>query len=193
LADLSDLEKRSPHLIPIHQPIGDRASKRLKMGRFCTLIFSTLTIQFSCSFSKAQISNELVFERLVTHSVIAQGHPIDSVKGFVTDVLNAQILRTPSAAKDLIIEPPTVEFTRLGKGMWERSVATIVNYQDSMEHSYSLAFKDTLTAKEIKVVRKTRYPELRGKNPRFTSKYLGPALLIGTAIAGIISLFYLRS
>jgi hypothetical protein len=193
LADLSEMEERSSFLIPLHQSIGDRASKRLKISRLYALIFSTLLMMFLGISSKSQISNELVFEQLILESASSHAHPVDSIQGFFTDGLLAKITRTPGADKDLIVETPSVDFKRLGKKRYERSLAIIVNYQDSTEHSYSLNHKDTLDAKALKEVRKTSYPELRGKNPRFASKYLGPALLIGTAIVGIISLFYLRS
>jgi hypothetical protein len=86
LRDLKHFEKRFPFLIRSYQTLVDLASKSLKIGRFYLLIINVLAIIFCVSFSKAQITNELAFESLVTNAVKKNGQPIDSISGFYTQV-----------------------------------------------------------------------------------------------------------
>lgn len=129
----------------------------------------------------------------MTDAIQKQARPIDSLKGFLTENLEAKIKVDSAADCDLIIETPSLSFVSIGKKRFVRKLETIINFQDSTEHGLILSYNDTLDAKALSKVRKSKYPELRGENPRVVGKYLGPALLIGTAIAGIILLFYLRS
>jgi len=171
----------------------DRASKSLKMSHFLLLIINVLTYSFGSSFSKAQITNQLEFETLVTNAVRKNGQPIDSILGFYASQLLASVSHGQKGGQDLIVEIPIVNFQRVSKGMYERRLEVVINFRDSTEQSLQLIFQDTLVGNKLSAVRKSRYPELRGQSPRPAAKYIGPALLIGTAIAGIILLFYLRS
>jgi hypothetical protein len=193
LVIFSRSERKFSFSIRTYRKVADRGSECLKISRLFSLIISILAIQYFLNYSKSQITNELVFEGQVLKAVADHPFLIDSLKGFFTDNLRSQVVLSDSGTNDLIIEIPTVEFKRLGKNSFERSLETILNFQDSTEHSFMFMHRDTLDGKSLTAVRKSRYPELQGRNPRFASKYLGPAVLIGTAIAGIISLFYLRS
>jgi hypothetical protein len=193
LRDLKHFEKRFPFLIGSYQTLVDLAPKSLKIGRFYLLIINVLAIIFCVSFSKAQITNELAFESLVTNAVKKNGQPIDSISGFYTQELLASISDGKKGGQNLFVEVPILNFERLSKGRFERRLETVVSFRDSTAQSLQLIYQDTLDGKQLSAVRKTTYLELRGQSPRPTAKYLGPALLIGTAIAGIILLFYLRS
>lgn len=177
----------------LHSPGGDNGSESLKLKRIYSLIISSLFFFAIPFFLNAQITNELAFERLVMLAGEEKEYLVDSLTGFTTPNLVAHFSRPSAAGVGLMIESPAVTFTRMGRDSFRRVIEVVITFQDSLEHSFSLVYSDTLSRKSLKQVRNTRYPELKGSNPLPTSKYLAPALLIGTAIAGIISLFYLRS
>ena len=193
MRDLKHFEKRLPFLIQSYQALADLVSKSLKIGRFYLLSINVLAIIFCVGFSKAQITNELAFESLVTNAVKKNGQPIDSISGFYAKEFSASISNGKKGGQNLFVEVPLLNFERLSKGRFKRRLETVVSFGDSTAQSLQLIYQDTLDGKQLSAVRKTAYPELRGESPRPTAKYLGPALLIGTAIAGIILLFYLRS
>ncbi len=180
-------------LMQSYQRCADRALNRLKMRRFFLLIFSTLALLFFGEVCKAQVTNQLVFERLVLQSLAASGRSIDSLKGFVTKEMEDKIVQHVTDGCDLQVEAPTIVFSRVGKRSFARSLETVLTYQDSIEVGAQVLYRDTLDVRLLSKVRKSPYPELRGQSPRPVAKYLAPALLIGTGIAGIILLFYLRS
>lgn len=122
-----------------------------------------------------------------------QARSIDSLQGFATENLRQQIVLTAGAPTNLLIDAPRIEFEKIGKGSYQRTVEATLNFQDSTEHGFQMIARDTLSRNHLAMVRKSRESALRGEDPRWTRKYLAPAVLIGTGIAGIISLFYLRS
>ena len=164
-----------------------------KTNRFILLLISILQILFVPNFAKAQITNELAFESLVMKSYGNLGASVDTLKGFLTENLKTSIPLQTNGELELNIEVPSISFRRLSRKMYERNVDVIIDVTDSTVKSGSYNYHDTLHGGAIKQVRKSQYPELRGHSPRIAAKFLGPAVLIGTAIAVIISLFYLRS
>jgi hypothetical protein len=144
-------------------------------------------------FAKAQRSNELVFDSLIF--AFRKQHPqmIDSIEGFSTENIRANVEVQKQPAPNFLIEEPEVSFKRVAAKKYLRTVSTTVTYKDSTEQSFSLVLEDSIAAANLKAVRKSKYIELRGRDPRWVTNYLLPALIIGTGIAGIISLFYIRS
>lgn len=187
------METRLAKLMQSYQRFADRASNRLKMSQNLLLIVSVLGFCFLGNFCNAQVTNQLVFERLVLQSVAASGCSIDSLTGFLTTELEGKIIHDVTDGWDLQVESPTIDFTRIDKRRFARVVESVLIYKDSIEIGAQVLFRDTVEVAQLSKVRKSSYPELRGQNPRATAKFLAPALLIGTGIAGIILLFYLRS
>jgi hypothetical protein len=193
LANTINFGRFFPWLTRSHHLHGDHASNRLKLNWFYALIVTILLSTLLVNKSNAQRTNELLFDDLVMKFWKEHRQDIDTLSGFVTAHLDSTIVLTPEARYHFSIEPPSVIFRGLGRHQFERKLEMIVNLQDSITQSFILTYQDTLAGKELARVRRSRFPELRGRNPKWTSKYLAPAVLIGTAIAGIISLFYLRS
>lgn len=190
---LSDSQRISLLAIPSHQLGRDRASKAPKIDRFYRLIFSILAIVFLHNICKSQITNQLAFERELCRVIETRGLPVDSIAGFGYDSLWSRIHQTPGVKRYLSIEDPAVEFKKLQSGDFGRRITTVVSFVDSTEMALPIDFQDTVAAKDFRMVRRSAPVALRGTDPRWTIKYLLPAGLIGTGIAGIISLFYLRS
>lgn len=143
--------------------------------------------------ANAQKINGLVFEDLVLQKVRERALPLDSVTGFTTERLLAELACTTGAKRKLVVDPPEVRYTRIDSGGYERRIATMVSFVDSSEVGYELTHIDTLSKSGLRIVRKGSVLELRGEDPRWGVRYLLPIAIIGTGIAGIISLFYLRS
>lgn len=193
MADFSLMERFFPRLIQTHMTAEESASNRLKIERFFMLTISVLLFTFPPFFSKSQISNQLVYESLVKQLVADHHRPFDSLLGVVTPGLEAALKKEPSANCNLQVGPPRISWRKAGKGSYLREVEATILYTDSIGGEYLATKTDTLDSRDIRKVRKADFPELRGDDPRIVSKYIGPAALIGTLIAGIISLFYLRS
>lgn len=193
MIDFSLMERIFPRLIQTHMTIGESASNRLKIERFFILIISTLLFTFSPIFSKSQISNQLVYETLVKQLVADHHRPFDSLLGVVTLGLDSALKKESSANCNLQVGPPRISWRKVGKRSYSREIEATILYTDSIGGEFLAVKSDTLAGRDIRKVRKSDLPELRGDDPRIVSKYIGPAALIGTLIAGIISLFYLRS
>lgn len=165
----------------------------MKFWAFFALIFTALQTMFSAKIVKAQITNELAFETAVLRLIGQKSPSIDSLTGFVTDRLRSEILLTAPSKRQLTVETPDVDYVRVRHGRYERTIASLLTFTDSTEVSYPVIYRDTIQRSTLKAVRKTDYTDLRGTDPRWHTKYLMPVVLIGTGIAVIVSLFYLRS
>lgn len=119
--------------------------------------------------------------------------PVDTLDGFVTDRLRSQILLNVGSNCALRIDDPEVEYLALKPDKIVRKISSLLTLKDTSEVSYPVLYQDTILRKELSAVRQKQDPALRGTDPRWAGKYLLPLGLIGTGIAGIISLFYLRS
>lgn len=193
MAIFSPMERVSPQLTQSHMAGGDRGSNRLKLGRIFALIVSGLLFLSSSFFCKSQTTNQLAYESLVRQLVADHHRPFDSLVGVTTPALDTLLLRDATANCNLQVGPPRINWRKLGHGRYLREMEVTILYTDSNGGEFLAAATDTVPRRDIRQLRKSKVPELRGENPRFVSKYLGPAALIGILIAGIISLFYLRS
>lgn len=178
---------------PSYQTIGDRALKSTKFFTFLTLIFSLLQVLLSANSVKCQINNELAFNTMILQKLAQKSIPIDTLSGFVPDELRSAVALTNGARRCLTIEEPSVEYSKIDKATLLRRLTTVLTFRDSIEIGFPLVFQDSIPMKDLRRLRKSDEPALRGVDPRWAAKYLGPVLLIGTGIAVIISLFYLRS
>lgn len=157
------------------------------------LIISYLCFSFVAVFSKAQKTNELCFDDLVVNFVAGHPREFREVKGFLTPGLSDRLKPAPEADFILNIAEPQVTYENLTGPYFAREIEANLNYRDSTDHEYAVTWRDTLHRKQVKAARNTKLKILRGADPRFHAKFLLPGLLIGTGIAGIISLFYIRS
>lgn len=193
MAVFRQYENRLVKVRESHQTKFDRRLKWLKISRPIFLIVSCLTTSFLPKFCNSQVSNQLAFEELVLHQIAKSDYKIDSLNGFATEKLRQEILLDASVNRSLSIEEPTIIFQPVGNRKFVRNIETVLNFRDTAEVGILISFKDTVDSKLLPSLRKSKYPAMRGDSPRVISKYIGPALLIGTGIAGIILLFYLRS
>lgn len=187
------MEELKLFLIESHQLRCDRRFKSSFRRSFFILIFSILAFLTYPKYTNSQKINELAFEDMVANFVASHPKNIDSISGFTTKGLLQRIHLFPKAEFDLNLDPPVVDFELLKKGQYLRKISTVITYLDSTSHEYALTYTDTISASAISKVRKSNYDELCGPNPKWAAKYLLPIGMIGTGIAGIISLFYFRS
>ena len=176
-----------------YQLVGDRAAQRTKFFGFLTLIFSVLHVILSANVVKSQISNELAFDTMILEKLHQKSIPVDTLTGFVSGQLRSKIQLTDGAKRSLSIEEPTVVYNRVNRSTVSRRLTSVLTFRDSTEIGFHVIYQDSIPVGDLRRVRKSVDPLLRGMDPRWTAKYLGPVLLIGTGIAVIISLFYLRS
>ena len=71
--------------------------------------------------------------------------------------------------------------------------ALLDRISDDARESGAVDDRRVMTKAQLRQVRKSRYAELRGNDPRWTVRILVPAAIIVSGITGIISLFYTRS
>ena len=176
-----------------YQLVGDRAAQRTKIFGILTLIFSVLHVILSANVVKSQISNELAFDTMILEKLHQKSIPVDTLTGFVSGQLRSKIQLTDGAKRSLSIEEPTVVYNRVNRSTVSRRLTSVLTFRDSTEIGFQVIYQDSIPVRDLRQVRKSVDPLLRGVDPRWTAKYLGPVLLIGTGIAVIISLFYLRS
>ena len=176
-----------------YQLVGDRAAQRTKIFGILTLIFSVLHVILSANVVKSQISNELAFDTMILEKLHQKSIPVDTLTGFVSGQLRSKIQLTDGAKRSLSIEEPTVVYNRVNRSTVSRRLTSVLTFRDSTEIGFQIIYQDSIPVRDLRQVRKSVDPLLRGVDPRWTAKYLGPVLLIGTGIAVIISLFYLRS
>ena len=193
LAILNASEHILPALIRSPWSVGDRAFWNMENWLYLGLILSVLQLLLAGVTCKAQITNELAFERATFFLIAEKGISVDSVSGFFTPQIGQDIKLTPDVNRTLVLESPTIIWRRLGSHRFERKMTGLCSFIDSQEVAFPIRYQDTVPSSAIRAIRKSRFVELRGDDPRWLGKYLAPFILIGTGIAAIISLFYLRS
>ena len=113
--------------------------------------------------------------------------------GFLAEQTKAHGRTFSDSKMTLDVETPTVIFQRIAKGKFQRTIGIDLVYKDSVETRMALNQIDTLDRKDIPEARRVEEKALRGADPRFVRKFLIPLAGISGGIAGIISLFYIRS
>ena len=192
--DFSRFEKRSSPLRETPRPFGDRVLNRLILSRFFPLIVSFLGLLLSLNESKAQISNELYFDTAIASHLEKTKPKFGSTDGFLTEKSRSQISLDSTLPLQFFVEVNRLEFERLDQA-YRRTLMLVVEHRlgDSAVASYAQQLIDTIPKSSLHAVRKTRYPELKGNDPRWAVRLLFPAAIIVSGITGIISLFYIRS
>lgn len=179
-----------------YQRNGDRRNLRGFKAYFIYLIISVLYISISINFANSQIPNNLAFEALFRQFLdMDQGNYAD-VKGYYYSSLEQYIHRDSSAKKFLHISEPDVQYHKVGKGKFNRTIAVDFSYTDSIPEEgklFHMEQSDTLTRSQVKLSRDIEEKSLRGNAPFFLTKFIVPAVGTLAGIAGIISLFYVRS
>ena len=115
------------------------------------------------------------------------------LSGNLTAEIENQIPTSDTGKYILELESVTLDYAPLEAPYFQRSITVDLILKDTSEHRYGLNRLDTLHKSEISQSRKTAYRFLRGEDPRWTARLLWPGLGVGTGIATIVSLFYLRS
>ena len=184
-------------LSPLPKGSDQGKGDRLNLTPFCRLcfllIFSALQILFLPNFANAQKTNELCFEESITKFLVSDPREFSGVRGFQTDGLAGKLDSVPDAPYQLRIGVPQVNYENLQGPYFAREITTDLTFVDSTDHLSTVTWRDTLHKRDIAASRKGSPPELKGTDPRWTAKILWPAAMITGGIAGIISLFYIRS
>ncbi|MDB4286121.1 hypothetical protein N9933_02355 [bacterium] len=88
---------------------------------------------------------------------------------------------------------PDISYNKLKNKQFTRMVQVSVEIKDSVQRSEVLVYSDTLSIQELKEVQKGSPPDFRSELPTTYSKTLRPLAIVTASIAGVISLFYIRS
>ena len=174
---------------------GDRPFKELFFRQRKHLIMSLLLLSVLPQFCKSQISNELAFDSLFIGHLNSNSQKIGKFTGFMAERWNAEKKTSPDSNQVLHTDPPMVEFEKLVDGNFRRTLQVDLRFdQDSTAvQNFALSLVDTIAARDFKKIRQSKWPALRGEDPRWSRKFLLPFGGIAGGIAGIISLFYIRS
>jgi hypothetical protein len=188
------LERESPRLMETPKPFGDRVLKRVKFNRFFLLIVNVLGLLLIAISSKAQITNELYFDSAITAHLSKSQTKFGSVGGFLTDHTRSLVKVDSTLQLQFFAEVSRLEFEKV-EGGYARTFQLVLEHRlgDSAVASFAQQLLDTVPRAQLRQVRKTRYVELRGNDPRWTVRILMPTAIIVSGITGIISLFYIRS
>lgn len=143
--------------------------------------------------AKSQISNRLALDSMIIGHFHKDTISIGKMTGFLEEDYRAYKSIQTGDSTRLTIEEPSITYTKLEDSRFERRIAIDLVYEDSAEIRVPLLMTDTLRRQDISASRKVEPRSLRGQDPRFSRKFLYPAIGIGGGIAGIISLFYIRS
>lgn len=158
------------------------------------MIVTVLAGLLSLNLLNAQITNELYFDNTIKAHLEKTKPKFGKIDGFLTEHSQAQITLDTSLPLQFFVEVSRLEFEKIETG-YQRTLQLVMEHRlgDSAVGSYAQQLVDTLPKANLRAVRKTHYPELRGNDPRWTVRVLLPAAIIVSGITGIISLFYIRS
>ena len=120
-------------------------------------------------------------------------HSFINLSGNLTAEIENRIPTSDTGKCTLELESVTLDYVPLEAAYFQRSIMVDLIVKDTTEHRYGLHRLDTLHKFEISQSRKTADRFLRGEDPRWPARLLWPGLGVGTGIATIVSLFYLRS
>jgi len=179
-----------PFLIQSYRVQGDRAFSGLKNKLFKLLIIIGLAWLSLGSFAKSQISNDLVYNQLL-EEYLSSKSSWKSVLGFRTPYVDSLLRVDTTQSITLNLADPEINYRRVQGGRYLRSLSVLVSSSDGEDQL--LQRSDTLSSKEINESRRSVHPNLRGEHPSTLRRCLMPAGTILGGIAGIISLFYIRS
>lgn len=143
---------------------------------------------------KSQITNELYFDTAIANHLAKSPTKFGTVDGFLTDHARSLVKLDSTLALQFFVEIARLSFDKVDDA-YVRTFQLVMEHRigDSAVASFSQQLNDTIPKAQLRQVRKSRYAELRGNDPRWTVRILVPAAIIVSGITGIISLFYTRS
>ena len=157
------------------------------------LIISTVFFLLIFISAKGQITNELAFDSIVVGYCVENGNDIRKVTGFLTEGLNSGLEGKLKGKDTLEINPPTVSFEKLDSKKILRKLEVEMTVDQKSGQMKMLSYQDTLSRKDLRKVRSTKHPALKGEHPGLFKRYILPAAALAGGVASIASLFYIRS
>ena len=160
---------------------------------FCKSLFGGVLCLLLSLPVWAQPSNSQVYRQLIEQYL--QKHPENfrKVSGQILKDYFPPYTTDSTATATLQVFLPDLSYTREKRGVYVRKMDLSINRKDSVTVSRTLAYQDTLNRKQLRHIIRNSPEELQGDNPTRWGKWIGPTVLISTSIAGIVSLFFLRS
>ena len=143
--------------------------------------------------SLAQSTNPQIYQQLLQQYLDDHPGPYRKISGQLLTNYFPPYTTDTTTARTLQVFSPELTYERLSKGIYRRNMHISINQKDSTTRSETVVFQDTLNRKQLRYVLKNSPDSLRGDNPTRWGKWVGPTTLIATSVAGIVSLFFLRS
>jgi hypothetical protein len=157
------------------------------------LIVITLNLFSGAAFAQS-IQNEKLYSQLICGFLKESHESFSSSTGLVTHEIDTCLKIDSLAKRFLVISIPKWTITRISKTHVSRLLLVQVEMRDSLSGIMKeLTHCDTIPIKNLRTVRKTEHGLLRTEDPRFLQRAALPFLLVFAGVAGIITLFYLRS
>ena len=160
------------------------------MIRYCFVFF----LLFPSTYLFAQISNEAAYRQLLSQFFEKEVGPINSFEGtFVGDWVPKVIFDPSKSSTKVIMGELEINYERIEAQQFKREVIIPMNIQDSTFRSEMLTYTDSLSIEQIREIRKASTAPFKGDAPGRLATLVRPITFVIGSIAGLISLFYIRS
>lgn len=115
------------------------------------------------------------------------------ISGQVLDMYFPDYEPDTNSQKRLVVLNPQVQYELLADKRIKRSLEVPYNVRDSVSQSLRLLAQDTLSQEAFKRIHRQSRDVLRGESPTIAARWIRPVALLTLSVAGILSLFYIRS
>lgn len=163
------------------------------MSTRCFSLILFLLIIWGKSHVKAQKHNGEIYQSLIQGFFEKEGNTVGEVEGNLVKNWFPTVVIDSSLVQKLIIGGVDISYKKHQAGNYERTVSMQLTLQDSVMRAFPLSYKDTLSLPQIRQIRRKSPLSLRGDLPTATARLVKPFVVVGLSVAGIVSLFYLRS
>jgi hypothetical protein len=123
----------------------------------------------------------------------AQSHNGEIIDNLIKDFSSENQLSKIKSDPHIKIGSPDISYNKLKNKQFTRSIEVSVEIKDSVRRSEVLAYSDTLSLRQLKQIQKASPKDLRAELPTTYARTLRPLAIVTASIAGVISLFYIRS
>jgi hypothetical protein len=160
------------------------------MIRYCFLLF----LLFPPTYLFSQISNEAAYRQLLSQFFEKDLGTINSFEGtFVGDWVPKIVFDPSKSSTKVIMGELEIVYERIEDQQFKREVIIPMNIQDSTFRSEMLTYTDSLSITQIREIRKGSASPFKGDAPGRMATLVRPVTFVIGSIAGLISLFYIRS
>ena len=160
-----------------------------------SITYLLLLIFGSSGIVVSQNSNQRCVDSLIVEGLQGLHRPVGKLDGYAVNRILNSVRSGIRPGLDVVVDIPSVRFSKVKPGRFLRSVDVCLDTfsEDFGPGRFCLNHQDTLSGRQLKLVRKNCDSESKGESPRGFVKHGIPVFGLGSGVAGIIALFYTRS